>query len=422
MDRNEHLVLGCLIMSKLAYEHMLERGLSVDMFSLEAQDIVQQILDYRLDNDTNLVPITALKSKTLSKSELSDLVDFKEHESCTLYGSYYSSFQSTFLETQAKAAIVDTEFTKDGLIQLSDSLLHITEDHEQQDLETLAQATIDEIRARNDRDYVNPFKTGLYDYDRLGHLEPGDLLILAGKSGHGKSRFALNLTNRWLERGLSIGYISYEMTSRACLLGAALIREDLSWDKALAQKGECFQSDEIAAVEMSIYYLKDKPLIINEFAETLPQVELLVKRHKLDIFIIDTINELISDSAQFWVKLNKLASGYKRIAKKYSSVCVMLAQLDNTPGRPTKKELLAEAKNMKNPADKMDFLYRAEEEDPYKCPPELRGIMELYRVKGRFTGSGKTNLSFHKHSGKIVELSEIEKASIRHAFSARNNS
>lgn len=421
MDHTEQLVIGCLIMSRLAYEHMLEKGLTTSMFSFETQDIVQQILDYRLDHDTNLVPLTALTSKTMPKSEISELIDFETHESSSLYGPYFSAFQCMFLEKQAKAAIKNTEFSKEGLIELSDNLVAMTESREKYTLDDIAKETMEDVIARNNRDYVNPYRTGLYDYDKLGHLEKGDLLILGGKSGHGKSRLALNFTYRWLDSGLSVGYLSYEMTAKACLLGLALIRENISWDKALAQKGECLQSDEIAAVEMSIDIIKDKPLIINEFADTLPQIELLVKRHRLDIFIIDTVNELIMDDAQFWLKLCKLASGYKRIAKKYDSVCVMLAQLDSTPGRPTKKELLSEAKLMKNTADKMDFIYRAEEEDPYNCPPEFKSIIEIYRVKGRFTGPGKANLRFHGHSGKIEELTEFDKMAIKNAFNKRGD-
>ncbi len=403
-------------MSHRAYEYMLEKGLTVEMFELEYTDIVQQILDYRLKNSTNLVPLTILSSRTLSKTEISTFIDFQEHESATLFMAYWDVFQSQYLEAQAKALIHDAEFNQEGLIELSDNLISLTGYQEKHDMHALARETIADVIARSNRDYQNPYKTGLYDYDKLGHLEIGDLLILGGQSGHGKSRFALNLTYRWLDKNLRVGYMSYEMTAKACLLGLALIKENISWDKALAQKDQCLQNDEIAAVEMSIDYFKDKPLIINEFADTLPQVELLVKRHQLDIFIIDTVNELVSDNAQFWLKLGKLASGYKRIAKKYNCVCVMLAQLDNTPGRPTKKGLLAEAKRMKNTADKIDFLYRAEEEDPYNCPPELRGVMELFRVKGRFTGSGKTMLRFEKHSGKISELSEMDKTSIKHAF------
>ena len=270
MDHTEQLVIGCLIMSRLAYEHMLEKGLATSMFSFEAQDIVQQILDYRLDHDTNLVPLTALTSKTMPKSEISELIDFETHESSSLYGPYFSAFQCMFLEKQAKAAIKNTEFSKEGLIELSDNLVAMTESREKYTLDDIAKETMEDVIARNNRDYVNPYRTGLYDYDKLGHLEKGDLLILGGKSGHGKSRLALNFTYRWLDSGLSVGYLSYEMTAKACLLGLALIRENISWDKALAQKGECLQSDEIAAVEMSIDIIKDKPLIINEFADTLP--------------------------------------------------------------------------------------------------------------------------------------------------------
>ncbi|KKL21769.1 hypothetical protein LCGC14_2442170, partial [marine sediment metagenome] len=55
MENNTRLVVGCLIMSHRAYEYMLEKGLAVKMFELEYGDIVQQILDYRLENNTNLV-------------------------------------------------------------------------------------------------------------------------------------------------------------------------------------------------------------------------------------------------------------------------------------------------------------------------------------------------------------------------------
>ena len=202
MENNTRLVIGCLIMSHRAYEYMLERGLAVEMFELEYTDIVQQILDYRLENSTNLVPLTILSSRALSKVEISTFVDFQEHESATLFMAYWDAFQSQYLEAQAKALIHDAEFNQEGLIELSDNLISLTNHQEKYDMDTLAQETIADVIARNHRDYQNPYKTGLYDYDRLGHLEIGDLLILGGQSGHGKSRFALNLTYKWLDKGL----------------------------------------------------------------------------------------------------------------------------------------------------------------------------------------------------------------------------
>jgi hypothetical protein len=56
----------------------------------------------------------------------------------------------------------------------------------------------------------------------------------------------------------------------------------------------------------------------------------------------------------------------------------------------------------------MDFIYRQEEKDFYNCPPQLRGIMEIFRVKGRLTGVGMALVNFNGKTGIVGDLNAIK--------------
>ncbi len=412
----EKLVLGTLIMSQGAFEYMSTQGLKFEMFSdSEARNIAEQIATYRINNTVDMVSITEIKT-SLSKLELSQLIEFERYESVNMYESYFKQLYSDFIKAQVRSLAQTVEYTPQGILHLADELMILVGTEKQKDLLVIAREVMDDIRARQHPDYINEYKTGLYDYDKLGHFERGDLMILGGKSGHGKSRMALNLTYRWLKSGLRVVYISYEMTIRACLLSLSLIKEKLSWDAARVQKDKMLTPEQTAGLELGMEWLAAQPLIINEFATTLPQVNLLVRQHKADVFVIDTVNELISSDAQFWVKLHALASGYKKIAKQHDCLCIMIAQLGTFEGRPTQKEMLSGSKDMKNPADYMDFIYREAEAHPYECPVELQRVMEIFRVKGRFTGTGRCLLKFYPTTGHADYFDEMEKKVIMEAI------
>ena len=418
MIKPERVVLASLMQSQEMFDSLIERGLGKDYFDGVYQKIYIAICEARERySDDQITDIMLYKKKEIPISKILEVSSVVE-EIPSLKGSYLQYFEALeerYLEKQIKKLVGKLEkWDKPSILKLTDDILQLTEGSQpKSDINETVDELIAEINRRHSKDFVNKYRTNLYNYDRLGHFEEGSLLIIAGKSGHGKSTFAINLTNRWLESGLRVVYITYEMTRLAVLGKLSIARSGIEWNKVFKSRDIEITDEEYKHVIEGVKWYQDKPLLIIEGADKPSTIEYYVRKHKADVFIIDTVNFLTSDNAQFWIRLGNLASSYKRIAVKYNTLGVMLAQGSSFTGRPTRKELLAESKKMKDSADYIDFVYREQEENPTSYTPQLENVLEIYRVKGRFTGTGYCYLHFSGAISRIKDLTDWEYEVVR---------
>jgi len=413
MPNIEKIVLASLMESKDIFDNLISKGLSEKYFLGINRKIFLAICEAREQYQDDQITVVMLRKwKDIPLSELVKVSD-SISEVPSIKGEYIHYFdilQEEYYEREVKEYIKETKkWTEESLTELNEKILSLTENRQETtEINQVIDGLINEIEIRHKGGFVNKYRTKLRRYDKLGHFEEGSLVIIAGKSGHGKSTFAINLANRWLENGLRVVYITYEMTRMAVLGKLSIARTEVEWDKVFKTKDIEITDEEYKYIIDGIKWYKDKPIIIMEGADTPAKVEYYVRKYKADVFVIDTVNFLTSESSQFWIKLGNLASAYKRIAVKYNTLGVMLAQGSSFTGRPTRKELLAESKKMKDSADYIDFVYREQEENPTSFTPQLENIIEIYRVKGRFTGTGYCYLYFSGKISKVKDLSDWE--------------
>ena len=410
---SERAVLFALMWGRRYFDELIKRGLNENYFTGVNREIFLGVCEAR-DNysDDRITILMFPKKREYTISQLMQ-VEKIEEEITTVESIYLPSFkelQETYFEREVKKRISQIKsWDGDSIIELADKLLALTEGHkEEKNIDELVTELTREIERRHSGSYQNKYRTGLKRYDKLGHFEPGSLVIIAGKSGHGKSSLAINLANRWLDNGLRILYITYEMTRAAVLGKLTIARTGVEWNKVFKSKDIEITDEEYKYVMEGVKWYRGKPILIVEEADTPAKIEYYIRKFKADVFVIDTINFLTSESAQFWIKLGNLASAYKRLAVKYNILGVMLAQGSNFTGRPTRKELLAESKKMKDSADYIDFVYREKEEAPTNCTPQLENALEIYRVKGRFTGTGYSFLYFSGKNSQVRDLEDFE--------------
>ena len=406
----ERVILHCLMRGRKYFDELIKRGLNEKYFTGINREIFLAICDARDKyNDNEITALMLPKGKRFTLQDLINIDDVGQEITtvAAVYLPQFEELQKQYFKREVKRLINRLEdYSKESIIELTDKLLALTEQtKETEEINEVVDELIHEIERRHSSEYKNKYRTGIRRYDRLGHFEPGSLLIIAGKSGHGKSSFAINLANRWLDNNLRVVYISYEMTRLAVLGKLSIARTGVEWDKVFKSRDIEITDEEYKHIMDGIQWYRNKSIAIIEGADTPSKVEYYVRKYKADVFIIDTVNFLTSDTAQFWIKLGNLASAYKRIAIKYNALGVMLAQGSSFTGRPTRKELLAESKKMKDSADYIDFVYREQEENPVAFTPQLENVMEIYRVKGRFTGTGYCYLYF---AGKISRVRDLE--------------
>jgi replicative DNA helicase len=421
----QELVLSCCIHDKNVYLGLIDLGLHAGMFTDTNRQIFQKIVKYRSENDVDAILVNNLQIDDLRIYELSKVADALYEQSygnTALYTQYFEALKNEFIEREYKKIIRNhKKIDSAALNEVAEQIIALSNNgyHESFSIKETIKEAIEEIEKRHAEGYENPYRLGLHYYDKLGHFERGSLVVLGGESGHGKSLLALNMTYRWLKKGLRVVYFSFEMNRVVTISKLNIIHSNLLWDKTFVTKGEKLDDKEFSKLISGFTWFVDKPFLINTRAQKVPEMEVIIRNHKADVFILDTINALIKQEERTDIALGEIARGFKRIAENMNALGIVIAQLKDINGRPSDKNLVKESRQIRDVADYMDFIYREEEKNIHDCPAELEGVMEIYRVKGRLTGVGKAYLSFNKKTGVVDDVKEYQFTQIKNYFNRR---
>lgn len=412
----EQLVLVCCLEDRNAYINMARKGLKVSMFTDQhAKDFSSVVKYWSEYPDAPAVDILSLDITRQNKTRLIDLVN-AFHLSSTLhysslYAQYLEDLKKTYRERVMKRIVSGvSDYSEKEIHRATQEMISLlggdgSTVHEMSDI---VDAVRDEVMYRQSPEYRNPFRTGLSSYDSLGHMEPGSLLVLGGSSGHGKSTFAKNLMWRWLKRGMKVLLFSFEESEKVVIGRMNCVATGVAWDKAFRTKGRTMSEEEKRAYLEGLEWFRDKPLVIDNSADAIEEMGLLIETERPDVVVVDTINHLIEEDKYFWIKLGTAARRLKKLATKQKCLAVAVAQLKDYVGRPTSKYFLAESKQIVNTADYMDFVYREKEANMLSVRPEMANVLEIYRVKGRLTGIGSAMLYMDEQNARVRSLSKPE--------------
>lgn len=418
---NQKIVLYYLLTSKKLFDTMILRGLNQDWFTGTYRLIYNAIVQYRLKYVVDEIVITNLNIDIKAKKKLGELLDVPDQYETFLWEQYFEALKKEYLEREVKKMIKNIEYTPESLIKLSERLSSLATSHSynKKDIEEIIDEAIIEIDNRQSDNYQAEFKTGIYNYDKLGYFERGSLVVIGGESGHGKSKIILNLIIKWLGKGHRIVLFSYEMSPKFIIMLLGMIKENISWSKMFRKNNEKLSPEEQNRLIEAIKSYKDKPLLINTTARSFSEMKLIVENYKADIMLIDTINHLIKTGDRQDIALGEIARGCKDLAEEKNILSVIVAQLKDLESRkgiktrPTDKNLIKESREIRDAADYMDFIYREEEKKAGLVDDIWKDVLEVYRVKGRYVGVGWTFLRFNKETGRIGDLEDWEIETIK---------
>ena len=403
---NAQGVLACLIARKSNYEELIRMGLTGLMFLPEDQLVFNEIVKYRTENDVDEVIIHNLK---LAQPDKLALLDWHVEVNWYEHTQYFKGLEGEYIEREKARIINDQPNTRQGCLESAVALTSLAQSGEvvEESLQAIVEDTIKVVQERQAEDYRSKFafNKGLQLLNRLGHYEPGSLVTLGGGSGHGKSTFALNLTLKWLANDLKVIYFSNEFSPVILLAKLICIKEGLHWQQLMNSRGERLTPEGYTLAIAALDSFRDENLQIYTRRYTLPEMSLIIKTYKPDVFILDTINALIGDHNQdrIDISLGNMARQMKGLAEEIDGLGIVVAQLRDTHGRPTDKNLVKESRQIRDASDYMDFVYREFEQRPYSKHEKLKNVFELYRVKGRYTGGGHAFLRFNKDNGRITD-------------------
>ena len=261
---------------------------------------------------------------------------------------------------------------------------------------------IQELHDRDDPSEITGVPTGFADLDRMtSGLQPGDLIIIAGRPSMGKTAMALNIAEYVaVDVGLPVAVFSMEMggTQLAMRLLASIGR----LDSHRVRTGR-LTDDEWSRLTYALGKLHEAPMHIDETGGMNP-TDLRgrarrLKRQvgKLGLIVIDYI-QLMGTTRQGEnraTEVSEISRSLKALARELEVPIIALSQLsrkveERTDKRPMMSDL-HESGAIEQDADVILMMYR---EDYYKPDTPDKGMAEVIIGKQRNGPTGTVNLAF----------------------------
>ena len=264
---------------------------------------------------------------------------------------------------------------------------------------------IDFLYHRDNPSDVTGVSTGFVDLDeKTAGLQPGDLIIVAGRPSMGKTAFALNMAeNVAVENGLPVAVFSMEMggTQLAMRMLGSISRVD----QHRMRTGR-LTDEEWGKLSSAMGKLHDAPIFIDETA-ALNTLELRSRARRLrrqcgelGLIVVDYLQLMSgtgnSSNENRATEISEISRGLKALAKELNVPVVALSQLNRAlEQRNDKRPMMSDLREsgaIEQDADVILFIYRDEVYFPEK--PEARGVAEVIIGKQRNGPIGKVDLTF----------------------------
>ncbi len=262
---------------------------------------------------------------------------------------------------------------------------------------------LDDLYHRENQSGVTGIPTGFVDLDdRTAGLQPGDLIIVAGRPSMGKTAFALNVAEHVaVDNGLPVAVFSMEMSGMQ--LSARVLGSIARVDQHKMRTGR-LTDEEWQRLSHAMGKLHEAPVFIDETA-ALNALELRARARrlkrqcgKLGLVVVDYL-QLMSASSQGEnraTEISEISRSLKALAKELDVPVVALSQLSRAvESRNDRRPMMSDLREsgaIEQDADVILFIYRDEVYFPDK--PEARGLAEVIIGKQRNGPIGKVELTF----------------------------
>ncbi len=271
---------------------------------------------------------------------------------------------------------------------------------------------IDELYHRDNPSDITGVPTGFRDLDgKTSGLQPGDLIIVAGRPSMGKTAFSINIGEHVaIEQGLPVAVFSMEMGGAQ--LAMRMLGSVGRLDQHKVRTGQ-LGDDDWPRLTHAIAKMQDAQLFIDE-TPALNSLELrsrarrLAKKcGKLGLIIIDYLQLMSATSTgeNRATEISEISRSLKALAKELQCPVIALSQLNRSlEQRPNKRPVMSDLREsgaIEQDADVILFIYRDEVYNPDS--PE-KGTAEIIIGKQRNGPIGSVQLAFIGEYTKFENL------------------
>lgn len=272
-------------------------------------------------------------------------------------------------------------------------------------IQPLLGKVVDRIQELYDRDHpsdITGIPTGFHDLDhKTSGLQPGDMVIVAGRPSMGKTAFALNMAEHVaLEAGLPVAIFSMEMPGTQ--LAMRFLSSVGKLDAHRVRTGK-LNDDEWQRMTYALGKLHEAPIHIDE-TPALNATELRARARrlyrqcgKLGLIVIDYLQLMsaVGQGENRATEISEISRSVKALAKELHVPVVALSQLSrNVEQRPNKRPVMSDLREsgaIEQDADVILFIYR---DEVYNPDSPDKGSAEVIIGKQRNGPIGTVKMTF----------------------------
>jgi replicative DNA helicase len=304
----------------------------------------------------------------------------------------------------------------DDLVDMAQQAVYdITERRTSEDFAALAemlQPTLDEIEAVGAQGgMMTGVPTGFTDLDRLlNGLHPGQLIIVAGRPGLGKSTASMDFArNAAIRMNSASAIFSLEMSKVEIVM--RVLSAEAKVPLHVLRSGQ-LSDDDWTKLARCMGEISDAPLFVDDtpnmnLMEIRAKARRLKQKHDLKLIVVDYLQLMSSpkrtESRQ--QEVAELSRGLKLLAKEIEAPVIAVSQLNRGPEQRTDKRPqlsdLRESGSIEQDADVVILLHR---DDYYDKESPRAGEADFIVAKHRNGPTDTVTVAAQLHLSRFVDM------------------
>ena len=269
-------------------------------------------------------------------------------------------------------------------------------------LKQILPGTVDRIDLLHQSDGdITGLSTGFTEFDKLtAGLQPGDLVVIAGRPSMGKTSLAINIAEN-AAIGLKVPTAVFSMEMPAEQLTFRMISSLGRVDQANLRRGK-FPDEDWSRINTAVQLMSDAPMFIDDTAGLSPteiraRARRLQREHGLGLIVVDYLQlmQVPGNTENRATEISEISRSLKALAKELELPIIALSQLNRsveqrTDKRPVMSDL-RESGAIEQDADTIIFIYR---DEVYNKESPKKGLADIVIAKQRNGPIGDFLLTF----------------------------
>lgn len=272
------------------------------------------------------------------------------------------------------------------------------------------------IYDRLDSPKLRGLLSGINDLDTLiGGFKRKKFYVIAGRSGMGKTQFAINLVANAVKQNFPVVAFSAEMDRDEWM--TRIMAWESGVDSKKIEEGTIESQQDFERLVGAVDSLSSIPLYLDDTsgsALTPARIRSTIRRATLKygnpaLVVLDYLQLLGDESGggNRVTELDRIANSCKAIAKEFDVPFVALAQINRaTESQSNKRPVISQLREsgaIEQAADVIAMLYR---EDYYDPNSSDKGICEIIIGKQRSGSTGTVKALFRPETSRFLNLAE----------------